>query len=251
MTRANRPPAASDLILALTVPLTLSLSAVSLGCATDMVCGPGTVQIGNACIVDDVAAGGGDDAGPTAPPSPRADAGMTTAPPRTDPGSGSDAGTGSPEDDGGFSTIPPGTGGPRDGGPTGCTGTECDTWAEAIAAGVVAAQMAAGCGEAAIVDERIVPIAARHAAHQASLDRLTMNSPEGSLFTQVGAAAVDFRNIAALVSVSVDGPEDVLARWAAGADTAAILGRCDAALGVGVATGASGDSYVTVLMAHF
>ncbi len=247
MTRANRPPAASDLILALTVPLTLSLSVVSMGCATDMVCGPGTVQIGNACIVDDMAAGGGDDAGATAPPSPGDDAGTTTAPPGTD----RDAGTGSPGDDGGFSTVPPGTGGPRDGGATGCTGAECDTWAEAIAAGVVAAQMAAGCDEAAIVDERIVPIAAGHAAHQASLDRLTMDSPDGSLLTQVGDTAVEFRNIAALVSVSIDGPDDVLARWAAGADTAAVLGRCDAALGVGVATGASGDSYVTVLMAHF
>jgi uncharacterized protein YkwD len=128
---------------------------------------------------------------------------------------------------------------------------ECDAWEDAIAIALVEAQMAAGCSRAMVNDDRIDTIAENHAAHQAAIDMLTSESPDGSLFTQVGDAGVEFRDVAALFSVTVDGPEDVMRRWAAGSDTAPMLGRCDSAMGVGVATGESGDSYVTVLMARF
>jgi len=223
------------------------------GCNSEMVCGPGTVQVGNACIVDDSTGGGGgtdgtgggdSDAGTGGPADMMADAS----------GGGGGGGGGGGTGGGDYSPDPPGGGGGGGGGggDGGCDAAsgECDAWEEAIAAGLVDRQMAAGCGRAMEHEERIDGVAERHADHQASVDMLTSDSPDGNLFDQVGDAGLEFRDVAALFSVTYDSPEDVLTRWDANADAADILTRCDHVIGVGVATGESGDSYVTVLLAR-
>ncbi len=242
--------------------LLLLLSA----CTSDTVCGAGTIEVDGTCVVDDTTAGSTTDGGSGSLPPADSDAGME------DPmgsgstggtggggsgsgsgtgGTGSGGGSGSGSADGGYSTDPPGS----DSGGSAATGCdaasgECDAWEEAIAAGLVERQMAAGCDHAMMSDPRIDGVAETHAAYQASIDMLTSDSPDGSLFDQVSAAGVDYRDVASLFSVSVDGPDDVLTRWDASTRAAPILTRCDTIIGVGVATGASGDSYVTVLMAR-
>jgi hypothetical protein len=228
------------------------------GCTSETVCGPGTIEVGNACIVDDSASGGTTDDGTSTPPPTSDDAGTGGGGDGTGGSGGGTGGTGGGTggtggtgDDGGFSTEPPGGGGGGGAGGMGCDAAsgECDTWEEAIAAGLVDRQMAAGCDTAMTHDERIDAIAEAHAAHQASIDMLTTDSPDGPLFDQVADAGVEYRDVASLFSISGRGPDDVLDRWDASDRAAPILSRCDDVIGVGVATGESGDSYVTVLMA--
>jgi hypothetical protein len=196
------------------------------------------------------------DADAAVPPSTGAD-GSGSDPATTDPagtgGGGDGSGGDSSGGDGGggdYSTDPPGTTGSSADGCDVASG-ECDVWEEEITAALIARQMAAGCDRAMVTDERIDTIAENHAAYQAMVDMITTDSPDGNLFDQVGDAGVEFRDVAALFSVTVRGSEDVVSRWAAGADTRDVLTRCDSAIGVGVATAESGDSYVTVLMARF
>jgi hypothetical protein len=233
-----------------TIGISVAMLALSLaGCGDDggtgggggdpLACGPGTVRMGSLCVAADP--GGGDPGGGD--------------PGGGDPGGGdpmmhSDGGPPPPEGDAGpdFSPYPPG-GGPATGEP-GCDETmgECTTWSADLVAALNASRPA-GCGRMLEVEPRIAEVALRHATHQASLDRVTADSPDGNLFEQVTAAGVYFMDGAVLFASTRLGAADAIMRWSARPDTSTHLGRCDRWVGVGFATGASGASYVTVLFA--
>ena len=220
------------------------------GCGGDEVtCGEGTVRMGGSCVaIDD------DDRGGT---SLTADGGTTTTPGDGSGGGGSGGGSGggggSTDADAGagFGTEPPGDGGTF-AGPPGCdeAGGECDEWEEGILAGLRARQSSASCGSDLVEDERVDVVAERHAAYQASVDRLDTSSPDGNLFEQIADEGVRFRDAAAMFSVTRLGAEDVLERWDANPDVAPLMERCGYMTGVGVTTSESGASYVTVLMVN-
>ncbi len=248
-------PAKTPLLLLATPGAALLL--LLAGC-TETVCGPGTVKVGHACVADE--SGTSDDGTGSLPPmTDDAGTGMDEDPIASG-GDGTDDGTGGTDDGSGgtdtggddFSTDPPGGSDGSGDGRTGCDATagECDLWEEAIAAGLVERQMAAGCDHAMTHDDRLDTIAEAHADYQASVEMITTDSPDGPLFDQVADAGVDFRDVASLFSVSVDGPEDILSRWDASDRAAPILSRCDDVIGVGVSTSEGGDSFVTVLMAE-
>jgi len=195
-------------------------------------CGPGTHQSGATCIADTSHgsdAGPASDAGTSPPPSP---------PPASDAGSG-------------FSLTPPGVdagpGGGSSGIPPGCDAAsgECDAWTAELMTLVDGAR--AGCGGPVTVDSRIAGVAARHAAYQASIDRIDSTSPDGPLFDQVAAAGVHFGEASVLFASTRDGPSDVMTRWGARADSAGYLAHCWGAAGASFATSASGQSFVTLL----
>ena len=238
----RRPPCPHPLLAAAALAGTLGLL---VGCDTGTECGAGTHQVGDTCIGDAEGGGGGTPAPMTPADAGPADPGPGDPGPPPGGGGSGDADAGS-----GFSTTPPGGGGGP--APPGCdeaTG-ECDEWEAAISAGVAARQAAAGCTRTLVEDARVDGVAERHARHQADIDAIDPTSPDGNLFDQVTDAGVRFRDVAALFSVTRDGAEEVLDRWAANPDTAVILGRCDELVGVGVASSATEASYVTVILAR-
>lgn len=228
---------------ALAAAMLLVAAAGLCGCGgDDMICGPGTIEIGNVCIAED----DGDGPPPSMPP-PGTDAGPPageegdSTPPR--PGTDTTPPPPAEEDD----TPPrPGTG--TRGGCSMEDG-ECAEWARTIATAVSDAQVANGCSRDLIYDDRINSVAQRHAEHQASVDMLTAESPDGSLFDQMTGAGVAWTDVGALFGGVRTMPESLVARWAAGEDTNEVLQRCDTHIGVGAATGESPVTYVTVLLA--
>ncbi len=117
---------------------------------------------------------------------------------------------------------------------------ECERWAAQLVGSL------AGCAPA--IDPAAQAIAARHAQHQADLDRMTSESPDGSLFDQLRAAGVSFRDAGAAFSVTREGPTDVLARWSASPGTRPILDRCWTHAGAAFRTSETGASYVTLVL---
>lgn len=104
------------------------------------------------------------------------------------------------------------------------------------------------CGAAPLVEDgRVVAIASRHAAYQASVDHIDSSSPDGPLFDQVTASGIRFSDVAVLFASTRDGPADVMARWSARADSAGYFGRCWGFAGAGFSTSATGQSFVTLL----
>lgn len=181
-------------------------------------------------------------------PALRCSSGCTSA--RSDAGPPDDAGAAAivesadaapPAPDGGsggWTLEPPGT-------PPiapGCDGAsdECDAWAATLVGALP------GCALA--IDPGAQAIAERHAQHQADLDRLTSASPDGSLFDQLRAGSVRFRDAGAAFSVTRQGPADVLARWSENEATAAILERCWTHAGAAFRTSDTGASYVTLVV---
>lgn len=219
------------------------------GCGgEDMVsCGPGTVRVGDTCVSDGDDGTGGTvmaDAGPTG-------GGSTPGGGTSDGTGGGGGGDGTTTADAGFGTTPPGDDGDYD-GPPGCdeaTG-ECAEWDTALLDGLRSRQMAAGCTEELVPLDGVDVVAQRHAEYQASVDRLDPSSPDGNLFEQIADEGVRFMDGAAMFSVTRSGAEDVLTRWDANPDVAPLMTRCGYATGVGVSTGASGATYVTVLMVN-
>ena len=206
-------------------------------------CGDGTHDEGGTCVADTTTDGLVADGGAaTLPPvGDGADAGVATDASTTDPPI-EDPPIDDPPADDGSPDRPPRT--------EGCDATagECERWAAAIAMRVGEQQIANGCDAAPTLDDRISAVAQRHAQYQASIDRLDASSPDGPLFEQVHDAGVTFMTAASLFSMTLRGPADVVNRWANRADTNVMLMRCDAAMGIGVATSAGGSTYVTVLL---
>lgn len=218
------------------------------GCGSDepaIECGPGTERAGRVCVP--TSPGGGDPGG--------GDPGGAD-PGGGDPGGGdpggadpmtSDAGMPPHGDAGsGFSPYPPGS----TGGEMGCDESmgECTAWTAALV-DQLRMRRPASCTTMLTVEPRITEIAVRHAGHQASIDRVTGDSPDGNLFEQVSRAGVPIDDGAAMFASTRLGAEDVIARWAARADTMAYLSRCDQMIGAGFVTSTtSGASYVTVLL---
>jgi len=224
----------------------LLLTAAACDSPGSVVCGPGTVQVGSQCV-----AGGPDGMGmmmndppPTPPPSGGTDAGPgggTMDPPP--PMGGADAG---PD----FRSTPPGPmGRPPSPGCDTSDGDDCAAWADALAA-LIASHEGRGCGDDLTRPSELQGIAERHAQHQASVDMLDPTSPDGDLFRQIRDADVVFMNAGALFSVGNYGAEDVMDRWLDGADTTDVLDQCWTMAGVGFATGESGWSYATVILAR-
>ena len=210
--------------------------ALLAGCTTPepLSCGPGTVQSGDQCVADpgttmmmmDPPMSDPTDAGTSMPPPP--------PPPDTDAGDS-------------WSTTPPGA--PP--GAPGCdmaTG-ECEEWADELVE-LLATHSGRGCGAEVTRPEGMQSIADRHALHQAGIDMLDSSSPDGDLFEQVRAGGVHFMFAGALFSVGRTGAADIMGRWADGSDTAAVLDQCWTMAGVSFATGESGWSYATVLLAR-
>jgi len=192
-----------------------------------VVCGPGTVQVGSQCV-----AGGGDGMGM-----------MMNDPPPPPPMGGADAG---PD----FRSTPPGPmGAPPEPGCDTAMGDDCAAWADALAA-LIGSHEGRGCGDELTRPSELQGIAERHAQHQASVDMLDPTSPDGDLFRQIRDADVVFMNAGALFSVGNYGAEDVMDRWLDGSDTAGVLGQCWTMAGVSFATGESGWSYATVILAR-
>lgn len=126
---------------------------------------------------------------------------------------------------------------------------ECAEWATALAA-LIAAHPGRGCASPVTRSAGIQGVADRHAAYQASVDMLDASSPDGDLFAQVRSSGETFMFAGALFSVGRMGAADVMGRWADGSDTAAVLNQCWTKAGISFATGASGWSYATVLLAR-
>lgn len=169
---------------------------------------------------------------------PASDAGYSPPPP---PPPASDAGPG-------FSLTPPGVDGAVVMAPPGCDASagECAEWTSTLLDLVRARRTA--CGSAALVeDPRVVGIATRHAAYQASLDRIETSSPDGSLFSQITASGIRYSNVAVLFSETRDGPTDVMDRWLGRADAATYFGTCWGIAGASFATSSTGQSFVTLL----
>ena len=209
----------------------------AFGCDTpemSLSCGPGTVQSGDQCVADP-----GTTMMMTDPPSPPTmmDPPSTMDPP---PPPSGDAGPmwGSTDP-----MAPPGE--------PGCDMAmgECAAWADDLVA-LIAANPGRGCASALVRPEGMQTVADRHAAHQASVDMLDATSPDGNLFEQVRTAGVTFMFAGALFSVGRTGAGDVMGRWSEGSDTAAVLNQCWTMAGVSFATGESGWSYATVLLAR-
>lgn len=193
-------------------------------------CGAGTTLVDGVCVADGRL---GADAGVESDAGPTPDSGPGT----TDAGRDVDAGT--PE----WGLNPPGTAPP----PTGCDNTtgECDRWEAELLALVSAAR---ACSTPLTIDAGAQNVASAHAAHQASVDRLTASSPAGDLFAQVRAAGSAFQYAGAAFSVTRDGPTDAMQRWAVNPDTADVLDGCWTGAGLAIETSASGASYVSVLL---
>ncbi|MCA9605817.1 MAG: hypothetical protein KC619_09490 [Myxococcales bacterium] len=193
-------------------------------------CGPGTVLVGDQCVADR------GDGGSMSPP-PGSDAGVMDPPPppRTDAGVE-------------WSDTPPVTGPPPEPGCDMATG-ECAAWADALVT-LLAAHPGRGCAEAIARPEGMQAVADRHARHQAEVDMLDSTSPDGDLFRQVRDEGVPFMYAGALFSVGRLGAEDVMGRWAEGGGTREVLDQCWTMAGVSFATGESGWSYATVLLAR-
>lgn len=201
-------------------------AAVSLiaGCNAELpslMCGPGTMRVGDQCV----------------PADPGYDAGM--------PEEGDDAGTGYEGDAG----MPPegydagdewNTGGPSNPGCDEGAG-ECDAWEAELLAALRAscAAMAADPGVGAVADQQT--------QYQADIDRITATSPRGTVFDQLEARDIAYTEAAVLFSVTRTGAADVLARWRSSADSSAMLSRCYDDVGVAFHTSASGASYTTVV----
>jgi hypothetical protein len=200
-------------------------------------CGPGTVRRGDVCVP---APTGGDPMGGDP---------MGGDPMGGDPMTHSDAGAMMPASDAGpgFSPYPPGMGMTGEPGCDEAMG-ECSTWAADLVS-LLNASRPSGCARMLESEPRIAMVALRHATHQASLDRVTAESPDGNLFEQITAAGVPLATGASLFASTRSGAADALMRWTARPETAMHLGRCDQWVGIGFATGASGASYVTVLFA--
>lgn len=213
----------------------LAVMALSLfGCDTPetLSCGPGTVQSGDQCVADP-----GTTMMMMDPPSPPS---MMDPPPPMDPPPGTDGGPGWGTTD---PMAPPGE--------PGCDAAEgeCGEWADELVA-MLAANPGRGCEAPLTRPEGMQTIAQRHAAHQASIDMLDASSPDGNLFEQIRDSGVTFMFGGALFSVGRTGAGDVMGRWADGSDTAAVLDQCWTMTGVSFATGESGWSYATVLLAR-
>lgn len=132
--------------------------------------------------------------------------------------------------------------------PPGCDAAagECAEWTGALMELVRARRTA--CGGAALAeDPRVVAIAARHAAYQASIDRIDPTSPDGSLFAQVTASGIRFDNVAVVFASTREGADDVMARWLARADAATYFNTCWGMAGASFATSSTGQSFVTLL----
>ena len=229
--------------------LAATLALLAWGCGGDgdgVSCGPGTVRVGDTCVADSSSGGGGsmmDGDASVGDPGGGGGGGP--------PGGGGSGGGGSTAPDaGGFSTEPPVDGGGGFAGPAGCdaAGGECDAWETGILDGLRTRQAAAGCADMLVEEPRVDTVAERHATHQATVDRLDSSSPDGDLFMQVADEGVRFMDAAAAFSATRLGAEDVLTRWDANPSVAPLLRRCGYMTGVGVETGASGVSYVSLLM---
>lgn len=223
------------------------------GCGSEgdgVSCGPGTVRVGDTCVADSTGGGGSMTGGDASVGDPGGGGGG--GPGGGGPSGGGGGGGSTVADAGGFSTEPPVDGGGGGGfaGPMGCDSAsgECDEWANGILAGLRTRQSDAGCTDMLVEDERVDVVAERHASYQASVDRLDSSSPDGDLFMQVADEGVRFMDAAAAFSVTRLGAEDVLTRWDANPSVAPLLRRCGYMTGVGVETGASGATYVSLLM---
>lgn len=206
-----------------------------LGCnPPEVSCGPGTVLMGDQCVAQSSTS----DAGTMSPP-PGTDGGTPMMDPPPPPGT--DAGAE-------WSDTPPVMGPPPEPGCDMATG-ECAAWADELVT-LLAAHPGRGCGDAITRPDGMQAVADRHAQHQADVDMLDSTSPDGDLFRQVRDAGVRYMNAGALFSVGRLGAEDVMDRWADGDGTRDVLDQCWTMAGVSFATGESGWSYATVLLAR-
>lgn len=207
-----------------------------VGCTPPEVsCGPGTVLQGDQCVADSTGM-------MMDPPPSGTDAGtpsmMDPPPPPPPPGDAGD----------GWSDTPPMMGRPPTPGCDMAT-EECAEWADALAA-LLEAHAGRGCATPIERPAGMQAVAERHALHQAEIDMLDATSPDGDLFAQVEEAGVRFMNAGALFSVGRFGADDTMERWADRAATREVLDQCWTMAGVSYATGESGWSYATVLLAR-
>ena len=212
------------------------LAAALAGCdgaATMVRCGAGTVLSGDTCVPAPMG------------PAPLSDGGSADA----GPSGGRDAGPPAERDAGNGGWTTTGPGGPPVG--EGCdeASGECAAW-EAELRTLLANHPLRGCSAPMPLDAGAQAVADRHAAHQASIDMLTSESPAGDLFQQLRAEGTTFGYGGALFSATRDGAADVMTRWGDSSNTAAQLAPCWTMAGVAVATSATGASYVSVILAR-
>ncbi|MCA9490620.1 MAG: hypothetical protein KC621_11900 [Myxococcales bacterium] len=217
----------------------VAVLGLAAGCnPPEVSCGAGTVLMGDQCVASNP-----DSMGMMMDPPPSgSDAGTSTMdpPPPPPPPPGTDGGPG-------WSTTDP-MAPPIEPGCDMATG-ECEAWADTLVE-LLAAHPGRGCSEAVTRPEGLQAVAERHALHQADIDMLDSTSPDGDLFRQVRDAGVHFMNAGALFSVGNQGAADVMGRWADRGATSMVLDQCWTMAGVSFATGESGWSYATVLLAR-
>jgi hypothetical protein len=202
------------------MPRFVAIACLLAGCNADLpslMCGPGTMRVGDQCLPIDPSydAGSNDD-----------DAGTMFE---------ADAGTPPADYDAGSGWT---TGGPSNPGCDEAAG-ECDAWEAELLS-----MLRAGCAVAD--DPGAAAVADVQTAHSAQVDRIMTDSPAGTVFEQLNARDIEYREAAALFSVTRTGAADVMERWRNG-DSAPMLARCYTHVGVSFHTSASGASYTTVV----